>query len=238
MFDETPLETTYQDRLPAGLGGRCYGVYPAIVSDLADPEGQGRVKIRLPWAKDAGGGAYEAWARIATLMAGAGRGSYFIPDPEDEVLVAFEDGDPRRPYVLGGLWNGSDAPPQAMDGAGKNYKKLLKTRSGVTITLDDTDGRETLILEAPHGPTVTLKNGPASVEIKDSNGNTVKMEASGVTITAASKLKIEAPKIDVSTGMLSVDAGMSKFSGVVKADTVLSTSVVSSSYTPGAGNIL
>lgn len=238
FFEKTALETTLEDRLPAGLGGRCYGVYPAIVSDVADPDGIGRVKIKLPWAKDAGGSAYEAWARVATLMGGKDRGSFFIPDPDDEVLVAFEDGDPRRPYVLGGLWNGSDAPPEAMDGAGKNYKKVLKSRNGVTITLDDTDGQETLTLENPNGPSVTLKNGPASVEIEDSNGNSLKMEASGVTITAASKLTISAPKVDVSTGLLSVDAGMSKFSGVVKADTVIGTTVVGTSYTPGAGNLL
>lgn len=238
MFDKNPLDATLEDRLPAGLGGRCYGVYPATVSDIADPDNLGRVKVKLPWAKDPAGGAYEAWARVATLMGGKDRGSFFIPDPEDEVLVAFEDGDPRRPYVLGGLWNGRDAPPETMDGAGKNYKKVLASRNGVKITLDDTDGQETLLLETPDGPTITLKKGPASIEIDDSSGNSLKFESSGITITAASKLTINAPKVDVSTGLLSVDAGMSKFSGVVKADTVIGTSVVGTSYTPGAGNML
>lgn len=238
MFDKHTLATTLHDRLPEGLGGRCYGVYPATVSDVVDPDGLGRVKIKLPWAKDPSGGAYEAWARLATLMGGGKRGSFFVPDVADEVLVAFEDGDPRRPYVLGGLWNGSDKPPEDMDGAGKNYKKVLKSRNGVKITLDDTDGQETLILETPGGQKITLKDGPGSVEIKDSSGNSVKMESSGVTVTAAAKLTINAPKVDISTGMMSIDAGMSKFSGVVKADTVIATAVIGSSYTPGAGNLL
>ena len=238
MFEKTTLETTLDDRLPAGLGGRCYGVYPALVSDIADPDNQGRVKVKLPWAADAAGGQYEAWARLATMMGGKNRGSFFIPDVDDEVLVAFEDGDPRRPCVLGGLWNGSDAPPEAMDGGGKNYKKVLKSRNGVTVTLDDTDGQEKLILETPGGQKVTLQDGPGSVEIKDASGNSIKLESSGITITAAAKLTINAPKVDVSSGMVAVDAGMSKFSGVVKADTVIATSVVGSSYTPGAGNLL
>ena len=92
-------------RLPVGLGGRWYSVYPALVIDIKDPEGQGRVKITLPWSPDTGSARYEAWARLATFMGGNNRGSWFIPDVNDEVLVVFEGGDPRRPYVIGGLWN-------------------------------------------------------------------------------------------------------------------------------------
>ena len=117
---KSPLDLLLESRLPAGFGGRFYGVYPALVTDIKDPEGQGRVKVKLPWSPDTGGAAYEAWARLATLMGGKGRGSWFIPDPDDEVLIVFEAGDPRRPYVVGGLWNGSDAPPESMDGAGNN----------------------------------------------------------------------------------------------------------------------
>ena len=78
------------ERIPAGPGGLFHGVYPAQVTDIADPLGQGRVRIRLPWSPDTGDGeGWEAWARIATLFAGGGRGSWFIPDVDDEVLVAF-----------------------------------------------------------------------------------------------------------------------------------------------------
>src|SRR5689334_21928290 len=94
---------------------RAYGVFPALVRDLKDPDIQGRVKIVLPWLPVSGGAAYEVWARLATMMGGNNRGTWFIPDVGDEVLVAFESGDPRRPYVLGGLWNGKDSPPESMD---------------------------------------------------------------------------------------------------------------------------
>jgi uncharacterized protein involved in type VI secretion and phage assembly len=216
---------------------RWYGVYQAIVSDIKDPHGQGRVKVKLPWAADSDGGAYEAWARLATMMAGPDRGTWFVPDVNDEVLVAFEAGDPVWPYVVGALWNGSDSPPESMDGAGNNYKKVIRSRNGVKLTLDDQDGQENFIVETPGGQKVTLHDGPGSVEIVDSNGNSIKLESAGITITASAKVTVNASTVEVSAGMVTVNAGMSKFSGVVQCDTLITNSVVSSSYTPGAGNI-
>jgi uncharacterized protein involved in type VI secretion and phage assembly len=237
VTDLPALAQQWQERVPSGWGGRWYGVFPALVLDLKDPDGQGRVKVTLPWSPDPDGGRYEAWARLATLFGGKDRGSWFIPDVDDEVLVAFELGDPRRPYVLGGLWNGRDRAPESMDGAGNNYKKVLCSRNGVKVTLDDQDGREQLILETPGGQTITLKDGPGAVEIIDANGNSVKLEAAGITVTAAAKVTVNASQVAVSAGLVQVDAGMSRFSGVVQADTVIANSVVSASYTPGAGNI-
>jgi uncharacterized protein involved in type VI secretion and phage assembly len=237
MLIDSRLDAAIDSRLPLGLGGRWYGLYPALVSDIKDPDNMGRVKVTLPWSPDTGNGRYEAWARVATLMGGNNRGSWFVPDTNDEVLIGFEAGDPRRPYVVGGLWNGTDAPPESMDGSGNNYKKVLCSRNGVKITLDDSDGRESLVLETPAGQKATFKDGPGSVEIVDSNGNSVKLESSGITVNASATVTINASTMKISAGMLTVDAGMSKFSGVVQADTVISNSVVSASYTPGAGNI-
>jgi uncharacterized protein involved in type VI secretion and phage assembly len=237
MCGVSGVSVVIDERVPAGLGGRWYGVYPALVSDVRDPDGQGRVMVTLTWAPDTGGQRYEAWARLATLMGGNNRGSWFVPDVGDEVLVVFEAGDPRHPYVIGALWNGQDKPPASMDGGGKNYKKVLRSRNGVVITLDDTDGRETLTLETPAGQKVTLKDGPGSVEIDDSNGNTVKLDSSGVTVTASAKVTVSASTAEVTAGMLTVNAGMSKFSGVVQADTVICNTIVAATYTPGAGNI-
>ncbi len=170
LIDLAAHEQQLNERLPTGWGGRWYGVFPAEVIDIKDPENQGRVKVTLPWAPDASGGRYEAWARLATLFGGNNRGSWFVPDVGDEVLVAFEHGDARRAYVLGGLWNGRDKAPESMDGAGSNNKKVLRSRNGVKITLDDQDGRENLVLETPGGQRVTLKDGPGAVEIVDSYG--------------------------------------------------------------------
>jgi len=235
---EAPLlEALLQARHAQGWGGLWHGVYPALVTDIKDPDAQGRVKVKLPWSPDAAGAGCELWARLATLMGGNNRGSWFIPDVNDEVLLAFEAGDPRRAYVIGALWNGSDAPPESMDGAGNNHKKVIRSRNGVKVTLDDQDGQEKMILETPGGQKLTLKDGPGAVEIVDSNGNSIKLETSGITINASAKVTVQASQVEVSAAMVKVDAGLSKFSGVVQADTVIANSVISASYTPGAGNI-
>jgi hypothetical protein len=140
--------------------------------------------------------------------------------------------------VIGGLWNGRDTPPESMDGSGRNDRKTLRSRNGVRISLDDASGTESLVMETPAGQRVTLKDGPGSVEIIDSNGNSIRMGTSGITVEAAMKVTINAgASMEVTAGMVTVNAAMSKFSGVVQADTVISNSVVSASYTPGAGNI-
>ncbi len=237
-MEHNPLDMMLNGRLPTGLGGRWYGVYSARVNKITgDPDGLGRVRIELPWSPDTGNGKYEAWARMATLMGGNNRGSWFIPDVNDEVLIAFEGGDPRYPHILGGLWNGRDIPPQQMDSAGKNDKKVIRSRNGVKVTLDDSNGQESLTLETPAGQKVTLKDGPGTVEIRDSNGNSLQMGTSGITLTSSGKVTITANTVEVSAGQVNVNAGTSNFSGVVRSDTKITNSIVSASYTPGAGNI-
>ena len=230
-------ELVVDSRTRDGLGGPWNGVYPALVLDVRDPDAQGRVRITLPWSPDQQGRRYEAWARMATLMAGSNRGSWFLPDCNDEVLVAFEAGDPRRPYVVGALWNGVDSPPESMDARGNNNRKVLRSRNGVQITLDDQNGQETLVLETPGGQKVTMQDGPGRIRVEDSNGNSILLGSTGITINASAKVTVNASSVAISAGMMTVDAGMSKFSGVVQADTLIANSVVSSSYTPGAGNV-
>src|ERR1700687_4895136 len=137
------------------------GVCSAIVVDNVDPANSGRVKVRLPQVLVAGESGHEAWPRIATLMAGANRGTWFIPDVGDEVVVAFEQGDLNRPYVLGGLWNSANPLPERMDF--NNTKKLVRSRDGLQIPLDDQGGRESIIIETPGGQKLTLEDGPGAV---------------------------------------------------------------------------
>ncbi|HYQ99093.1 MAG TPA: phage baseplate assembly protein V [Casimicrobiaceae bacterium] len=211
------------------------GVFKAIVIDNVDPENSGRVKVRLPQPGVPGENGYEAWARVATLMAGAHRGSWFMPDLNDEVVVAFEQGDLRRPYVLGALWNAASPPPENGDAA--NNKKVLRSRNGVKITLDDQPGQESVVIETPGGQKLTLKDGPDALELTDGNGNSVELQTAGITLRTSSKVTLNASVVEINSGMVSVDAGMAKFSGVVQCDTLISNSVVSASYTPGAGNL-
>ncbi len=217
------------DRTSSEAGRLLYGVYPALVENVADPEGQGRVEVSLPWAVDPAGEVLTLWARLATLLAGPERGTWFVPDVGDEVLVAFEAGDVRRPYVVGALWNGVDSPPVAMDGAGQNNLKVIQSRSGVRITLDDTPGGARLICETPNGQRITLDDGERRVTIEDGVGSQIQLANGRITVNATT--------VTVNAAMVEVNSGMSRFSGVVQCDTLIANSVVSASYTPGAGNI-
>jgi uncharacterized protein involved in type VI secretion and phage assembly len=225
------------ERVSTGPGGLFYGVYPARVTDIVDPNKQGRIKVRLPWSPDAGDSNYETWARLATMMAGNNRGTFFIPDVDDEVLVAFEGGNPRRPYVVGALWNGQDSPPEQMDGAGENYLKTILSRQGVRITLDDSDGATKLRLETPMGQSIVLSDEDLSIVAQDATGNSIKMAPEGITITAVSQVEIQASTVQVDAGMVTVNAGFSQFSGVVQCSALITDAVIGTSYTPGVGNI-
>lgn len=199
---------------------RWYGIFSALVTDTADPDGQGRVKVMLPGVVDSGGESYEAWARLATSTGRQHRGSWSLPEANDEVLVAFEGGDPQSPVIIGGL----------LSGAGNADRYLLQTRNGLKLSLDETDGLEQLILETPNGQKLRLMDNPDSIEIEDSSGNSIKLEAGGVTVTTLAKVTVNA-------SMLEVSAGLTQFSGVVQCDTLISNVVVSAVYTPGKGNI-
>src|SRR4029077_385980 len=113
------------------LGGKVYGVAVAQVLDNFDSLSLGRVQLSLPWLP-----GFEPWARVAVLSAGDGRGTYFIPQVGDEVLVAFEQGDINAPYVIGSLWNGSDKPPADRPSDSVN-KRIIKTPNGHEVLLDD-----------------------------------------------------------------------------------------------------
>lgn len=215
---------------------RLFGVYVGRVIDIQDPEALGRVRVTIPSLADPGF-ISETWARLATLFAGNDRGSWFIPEAEDEVLVGFEAGDPRHPFVIGSLWNAKDRPPASVDPAGANERKVMRSRDGLQISLVDLKDQAHVVIETPDGQKIVLRDGPGSIEVADDNGNSVKLDSSGVTIQAAGKVTIRASQIGVSAGMLTIDAGMAKFSGVVQADTVIANSIVSASYSPGAGNI-
>jgi hypothetical protein len=108
----------------------------------------------------------------------------------------------------------------------------------VTLRIRDDDSTSGLVIETAGGQRITLQDGPGSVRVEDSNGNSVSMAASGVTVTASSTVTLTASQVDVNAGAVTVNAGMSRFSGVVQCDTLISNSVISASYSPGAGNVM
>ncbi|EXI63880.1 MAG: Rhs element Vgr protein [Candidatus Accumulibacter adjunctus] len=212
------------------------GAQLARVVDLSDPERRNRVQVRLLAFDGVDGQDAPLWARVVCPFAGADRGAFLMPEVDDEVLVVFVQGDVRHPLVLGGLWNGSSAAPADLGDEGNRFKRI-RSKNGVTITLDDQQGQEKLQLETPGGQKFTLSDGPGKLTLEDSNGNKVVMEAARISVTASAEVKVDAPQVKVSAGMVTVDAALAKFSGIVKCEVLQATSVVSTSYTPGAGNI-
>jgi uncharacterized protein involved in type VI secretion and phage assembly len=136
------------------------GVVIGIVRDVQDPLNLGRVKVHFPWMDP---DHLSDWIRIATLYGGSGKGSYFIPDPEDEVLVAFEHGNPRVPFVIGSLWNGKDQPPTE-----PVRERRLQSRNGHRIRMIDSTPTQgnlgALVVEDAHGNRIIMTNGKIRIE--------------------------------------------------------------------------
>src|SRR5262249_20346545 len=182
--------------------------YLAQVVSLDDPQRRNRVQVRLIAFDDCAGQDAPLWARVVCPFAGANRGAFLLPDIGDEVLVVFQNGDPSWPLVIGGLWNGTSTAPADIQSGGLNRYKVIRSKNGVKLTLDDQQGQETFIAETPGGQKITLKDGPGQIMIEDSNGNSVKLDTSGITVNAAANVKVTAAKVDVSAGLVNVDTAM------------------------------
>ncbi|HEV7607374.1 MAG TPA: phage baseplate assembly protein V [Steroidobacteraceae bacterium] len=165
---------------------RMTGVTLAKVVSNNDLSGQGRVQISVPSLP-----GYQPWARVATLSAGSERGSYFIPQTGDEVLVAFNQGDVRDAYVIGSLWNGSDKPPFRAPLDPVN-KRAIRTPAGHEVLLDDAE--RTIVIKTPGGQSITL--APDRIELKVSDSTKLTLSTSGtVTLEAATQIELKAPTI-------------------------------------------
>lgn len=217
--------------LAAGMG-----LHLAKVTDLADPERLSRVRVKVYAISGASGQEGELWARVCTLFAGNNRGAFWMPDVDDEVLVGFLMGDARAPIVLGGLWNGSTPAPETLDA--QNNLKVVRSRNGNRIVMDDTIGQERVLIETPGGQRITLHDSSAElIKVEDSSGNTVTLGPGGMATQVGLEVKVSCATVKVEAGYVEVNAPIVKCSGMVKCETLVATSVISASYTPGAGNI-
>jgi uncharacterized protein involved in type VI secretion and phage assembly len=140
---------------------KIFGVVVGIVTNNKDPDGKYRVKVRFPWLPNGGASNSEesAWCRIATFMAGGGRGAFFLPEVDDEVLIAFEHGDIARPYVVGALWNGTDKPTYDNKG-GKNNVRGFTSRSGHVMEFcdDKENKKEKITIKSSSGARIVVSD--------------------------------------------------------------------------------
>ena len=181
---------------PPARTDRFYGVVVGIVTNNKDPDNLHRVKVRFPWLSNE---VESHWARVAAPMAGKNRGAYFLPEVDDEVLVAFEHGQVDHPYVVGSLWNGKDTAPES-NADGENNHRTFRSRSGHILRFNDKSGNETI--------EIIDKTGNNKVII-DSANNSITIEAkSDITIKSATgKLTMQANGIEMKSQMgVSVEA--------------------------------
>lgn len=199
------------------------GVVPALVSNLDDPDKLGRMKVTFPWAGDH---AESPWARVAMAGAGSKRGLVVLPEVGDEVLVAFDHGDARLPFVVGGLYNGKDELPVEAVESGQVVIRALVSRNGHIVQLhdkDDTltlatgDGKHTLVLDQKSNK-VTLKTS-GDIEVT-SDGKLAVSAKSGITLESDGALDIKANgvTIDAGGGSFSAKGVSSKVEGSASSE--------------------
>lgn len=228
-----------QDHAAALLGP---AGYLAKVVSVQDPDNLNRVQLRIYNCDGNADQDAAVWARVATPFAGNNRGAFLFPDVGDEVLVIFLSGDARFPVVIGGLWNGLDHAPESFGGSGDSVDRWTFTgKAGTRIAIvEEQSGQETVQFSTPGGLTGKMTDaGGGSIEFKNSTSTSIKIDTQGITIAAPSgKVSVTAAsQVEVTAGQVSVTAAMSTFSGMVKCDVMQATTVIATTYTPGAGNV-
>lgn len=212
------------------------GVHLAIVTKVEDPLHKGRVQVQIP-AIDPDGTA-KIWARVAFPYAGNNFGAYFIPDVGTEVLVAFVAGDVCWPVVIGNLWNGSTSLPEDLPGNSVD-RWTLTGKNGTRIAIvEESKGQEKVEIDLPSGSvsaTLTDANG-GEITLK-TTANTVKLSTSGVSIETTGEFSVKASSMTVNAPTVGVNSSIATFSDVITCNTITTSATVSTTYTPGAGNV-
>ena len=234
---------------------RLPGVVSGVVSSLDDPASLGRIQVQFDWMD---GAPQSYWARVAAPMAGGKRGAFFMPELNDEVLVSFDHGDVSSAYVIGYCWSNADQPP-----FDANLKQRgITTVLGHKLLFDDNQSGNAITLSTPNGYALKLDEmnqkisvgtqGGVSIELDDAaaggpsvtltlpTGNTLVLDATGLTATIATgTLNVNALSATITAPSLTLDAAMTTVTGVLNVGgAVIAGAVVSPTYTEGIGNFI
>ncbi len=185
-------QNMHTDRLGISGGGamnllpEISGLHIGTVKKIdADPKGEYRVQVDIPFVEDSGDGI---WARLTHPYASADVGMYFYPEVGDEVILGFLNSDPRFGVIVGSLYGKKNKPPYTPDSTNKD--KAIVTKSKLKITFNDTD--KTIVIETPGGQKATLDDKSNSVKIEDSNNNSIKLDKDGITLDSGKDIKLVA----------------------------------------------
>jgi len=180
------------------LAKKFFGVTVGKVINPVDPMALGRVQVQLPMIDSVD---LSPWARVAVPMAGIAHGTYFIPNPGDEVLVAFEQGDLNAPYILGSLWNATAPPPLPSP---VPQIRMIRTPIGNQVMFTEAPPTITIMTANPP-PGQTLVMSPAGVQIQ-AGTNVINMTPDGITITGNPKLTLVASaSVDITAPKVSIN---------------------------------
>ena len=181
------------------LNRKFYGVVTGKVRSVSDPLNLGRVQLKLPFLDDSDS---SPWARIAAPMAGRFYGHYFIPSVDDEVLVAFEHGDVKAPYVIGALWTAKSQPPLSSP---STEKRAIRTPGGSQIVFEDRPAAIT-IQTAPNA----TQSLPGTVSPTGSN-HSVALTQSGIELASGKEIKlgVQTTKVKISSSGVEITLGSS-----------------------------
>ncbi|KQT17913.1 hypothetical protein ASG31_04015 [Chryseobacterium sp. Leaf404] len=168
-----------------GQSNSINGMQIGIVTDLEDPDGQFRIKVRIPLLSENGEGV---WARLATLNASKDMGSIFIPDVGDEVIVGCIGNNPDTPVILGSLFSSSKPMPESI--TQNNLIKGFTTKEGMKIRLDD--DKKSIEISTENGNTITVSEDLKGISLQDENNNKIVMDSQGITIESSKDLNLKA----------------------------------------------
>lgn len=207
----------------------------AVVTSVDDPDRKARVQVRLHGADPEGEALL--WARVAVAFAGSNYGAFMLPDVGEEVVVVFSGGDVRYPIVVGALWTGAHDLPDELAGD-KVDRWTLTGKDGTRIAIVEEGASQAKVeIETPNGAKATLTDQSGGEITLTVGSNTLTMDTSGVSIETAGEFSIQASTMTINSGSVTVTSGTSDFSGATSSASHQTSSVVSASYTPGAGNI-
>ena len=192
----------------AGLLPGMEGLHTAVVKKLdGDPQKQYRIQVELPWME---GQDKLLWARLSTLYATNGSGSFWLPEPNDEVLVGFVNNNPANPVILGSIYGEKHKPPYEYEA--ENNKKALVTRQKMRIEFDEE--KKIITVSTPGKNTVEISDDGKHIRLTDENKNEIMMDKNGITLSSAKDITLKAK------GNITMDATM-KISGTAKQDVSL-----------------
>ncbi|WP_018353265.1 phage baseplate assembly protein V [Longispora albida] len=215
--------------LPDGSAPGYFGVYPALVTTIADPEYQGKVEVSFPWLGTDGNREVRAWATLCSPYADNNQGFQVVPEVGSQVVVAFEAGNLRRPYIIGCAWNGK--AKEAAEHQKPNNIRVWRSRADSRLEFDDGPAPKVSVT-MKSGHRVVMDDGAQEILVEHASGAQVKLTVSTVEVKSNMVVKVNAI-------LVNVDAPISTFNGNVICKTLMAEAfVISPAYTPGLGNLL